>query len=67
MKKRRSTPPDTYDFYLPCEFKQQYKSEKEALEGAELRMLENMRIELTVYECPVCRHWHLTRVKNTET
>ena len=44
-----------------CATKRQFKNEAEALEAAEFRMLENMTIDLTVYHCLVCNHWHLTR------
>lgn len=52
-----------YRFDLTCEGKRFFKTEAEALEAADIRMLENMSISIGVYQCPTCRHWHLTRIK----
>ncbi len=57
---RRSRTHKEYHYALPCEGKNQYTSQDEAQRAADFHMLENMNIELTVYECPVCRFWHMT-------
>lgn len=48
---------------LPCEGKNRYSTQKEAQGAAEFHMLENMNIELEVYECATCGYWHMTSVK----
>lgn len=47
-----------------CESKAWFKSEKEAIEASEMRMLDNMTVNLAVYQCNICRNWHLTRTDN---
>jgi hypothetical protein len=46
---------------LNCLNKRRFKTELEAIDAADHRMLENMTVELDVYICPNCRYWHLTR------
>jgi hypothetical protein len=46
---------------MPCQDKRRYKNEKEALKIADLQMLENMSLELSIYKCDTCDFWHLTR------
>jgi hypothetical protein len=41
--------------------KRNYKNEKEAQNAAELQMLKDMNLELSVYKCNLCKYWHLTR------
>lgn len=62
MPKRRPRKTELYTFQFrdSCEHKSRYKNKEDALEAAEFRMLENMNIELGVYECPICLGWHLT-------
>lgn len=45
-----------------CNSKRKYRNENEATRTAEVQMLADMNLELSVYKCDVCRHWHLTRV-----
>jgi len=45
--------------------KRKYKNENEAQDAAEHQMLENMSLELSVYECDICKNWHLTRNAKT--
>ena len=45
--------------------KKKYKSENEAKDAAQFQMLENISLELSVYECDICKYWHLTRNVNT--
>lgn len=52
-----------YRFDLTCEGKRFFATEKEALEAADVGMLENMSVSLGVYHCPTCRNWHLTSIK----
>lgn len=62
MTKRRKTikhslmgPPSV------CATKRKFATEEAALEGAELRMLDNMTLDITIYRCDECRQWHLKR------
>lgn len=41
--------------------KRRYRNEKQAQKAAELQMLENMNINLSIYKCDLCGYWHLTR------
>ncbi len=52
-----------YRFDLTCEGKRFFKTEKEAIEAADFRMLENMSVSIGAYQCPTCRNWHLTSIK----
>ena len=54
-----------YQFDLTCEGKRFFKTESEALEAADIRMLENMSVTVGVYQCATCRNWHLTSIKPT--
>jgi len=53
-----------YRFDLACEGKRFFKTEEEALEAADIRMLENMSVSIGIYQCPTCFHWHLTSIKS---
>ena len=44
-----------------CNTKRCYPNRIEAQKIAELQMLENISLELSVYKCDECRFWHLTR------
>jgi hypothetical protein len=44
-----------------CSDKRPYRSEREALNAAELQMLAHPALELSVYKCDQCSNWHLTR------
>lgn len=58
-----------YNLYtprLPCEGKKVYDTEAKALEAAEFGMLDQLGLELSVYQCHVCQKWHLTSVKPTK-
>jgi hypothetical protein len=65
MKKRYQKP--TFDLHVvaTCDRKRHFKTEQEALEAAELRMLDTMTLSIGIYKCSVCHHWHLTRIKNS--
>ena len=65
MPRRSKRNADTrlYRFDLTCEGKRFFKTEAEALEAADIRMLENMSVTIGVYQCPTCRNWHLTSIK----
>ncbi len=54
-----------YRFDLTCDGKRFFKTEEEALEAADFRMLENMNADIGVYQCPTCMLWHLTSIKPT--
>ena len=47
-----------------CQSKKQYPNEKSATAAAELKMLMDMSLELSVYKCERCCKWHLTRIKD---
>ena len=65
MSKRSKTVSQSkvYRFDLTCDGKRFFTTESEALEAADIRMLENMNIDMGVYQCPTCFHWHLTSIK----
>lgn len=52
----------THTFDLPCDGKKCFASEKEALDAADFHMLENMNVELGVYQCAQCMYWHMTQL-----
>ncbi len=53
-----------YQYLSMCKQKQQYATEKAALETIADRELMNMSlVELSTYQCPSCNKWHLTRQK----
>lgn len=52
----------SYRFDLTCEGKRFFKTEAEALEAADIRMLENMSATIGVYQCATCQNWHLTSI-----
>ena len=52
----------SYRFDLTCEGKRFFRTEAEALEAADMRMLENMSVTIAIYQCATCRNWHLTSV-----
>lgn len=52
----------SYRFDTTCEGKRFFNTEAEALEAADMRMLENMSVTIAVYQCATCRNWHLTSV-----
>ncbi|MGV9001490.1 MAG: hypothetical protein ACOH18_00835 [Candidatus Saccharimonadaceae bacterium] len=52
-----------YHFDLICEGKRFFKTEQEAIEAADIRMLENMSVTIGIYQCATCFHWHLTSIK----
>jgi len=58
---------NTYTPKLPCEGKRVFADEKTALVAADLRMLDHLGLEIAVYQCNVCGHWHLTSVKKGST
>ena len=59
-KSRRPHTHKEYAFHLPCEGKNQYKTEAEAQDAAEFHMLEDMTVELAIYKCTICGYWHMT-------
>jgi hypothetical protein len=44
-----------------CDQKKRYRNQDDAQKAAELSELRDLSLELTVYQCPYCRFWHLTR------
>lgn len=44
-----------------CHSKRRYLNKLEAERAAELKNLEDTSLDLTVYQCTVCKKWHLTR------
>ena len=54
------TPDVASMLHLVCREKRRFRTEKQAIYDAETRMLADLQLELDVYQCPVCRGWHLT-------
>ena len=55
----------SYRFDMICENKRFFKTEQEALDAADFRMLEYMSVQIGVYHCTNCRNWHLTSLKES--
>ncbi len=49
-----------------CSGKKPYAAEHDAQRAAELAMLRDMSLELSVYRCDLCRKWHLTRRQDSD-
>lgn len=62
-RNKKVTDAKVYRFDLACDGKRFFKTEEEALEAADIRMLENMSVTIGIYQCPTCMHWHLTSIK----
>lgn len=60
---KRGADAKSYQFKLACEGKRFFKTESEAIDAADFRMLENMNVTIGIYQCHVCHYWHLTSVK----
>lgn len=60
---KRGSTTKTYQFDFTCEGKRFFKTEAEALEAADIRMLENMSVTIGIYQCATCRNWHLTSIR----
>ncbi|OYX43378.1 hypothetical protein B7Y94_01560 [Candidatus Saccharibacteria bacterium 32-49-12] len=57
-----STTPDmVLALDLACHSKRRYPSQKQALDAAEVQMLQQPSLKLRVYNCQICGKWHLTR------
>lgn len=50
-----------YSPRLDCENKRAFATEAEAQAAAEHQMFQYMELDLEVYQCHICGHWHLTR------
>lgn len=66
MKRPDKTKTRLHSFALPCKGKKQFETKQEASEAADFHMLENMNIDLSVYQCDRCHYWHMTRRNNDE-
>lgn len=44
-----------------CQPKRQFLNEREAIKAAEFQMLIKPNLELSTYQCNICKKWHLTR------
>jgi len=62
-RRNKSQKNNPFISYESCHNKRRYINEKDAQKIAELQMLENMSLELSVYKCDACKFWHLTRTK----
>jgi len=65
-RSKKAAETKAYRFDFTCEGKRFFKTEAEALDAADFRMLENMSVSIGVYQCPTCRYWHLTSIKSNE-
>lgn len=63
QRRNKAAKAKAYHFDFTCEGKRFFKSEAEALEAADFRMLENMNVTIGIYQCATCRYWHLTSIK----
>lgn len=60
-RRNQRVPHKPFVLHISCLDKRKYRSENEAKNIAEIQMLENMSLELSVYKCNECAFWHLTR------
>lgn len=65
---RKHTPSKHLPFQLRrrCSSKRAFATEKDAQEAAELQMLVDMQLTLSVYQCSDCGKWHLTRQEKNQ-
>ncbi len=66
-RKNKSMKHQPYATSMSSCTKRQFKTANDAEEAAEFQMLENMSLELAVYQCDSCRYWHLTRNTDNKT
>ena len=66
MKRPDKTKDRLHSFIVPCEGKKRFETEADAIDGADFHMLENMNIDLSVYQCHICHYWHMTRAKKDD-
>ncbi len=66
-KRRQKSDINAYRLDINCETKRIFKDEAEALHAAEDRMFDYLGLEIAVYQCPVCRQWHLTSITSAES
>ncbi len=60
-RKNRSIKHQPYSANLPSCGKRRFNNANDAQAAAEFQMLQDMNLELAIYQCDSCRHWHLTR------
>lgn len=60
-RKNHQIPHKKQNYVAGCHGKRKFKTEREALAAADYQMLVKPRLELAVYHCDFCNHWHLTR------
>lgn len=66
MPRKNNTPQhQKFQLNLSCAQKRRFATEKLAQAAAAHQMLVKPELELSVYACPVCHKWHLTRRVDT--
>jgi hypothetical protein len=67
MPRRNNQPPHRpFQQSTTCEEKRRFLNKVEAERAAEIQMLQQHNLELSVYQCKQCHGWHLTRQARTK-
>lgn len=50
-----------YRHLIACSSKRRFRNKIDADDAAEIQMLRQPSLELSTYQCNICKKWHLTR------